>query len=187
MINTDVSMFKDLIQGYTNVLKKISENNTAIISDFNDLTKYWHDLESNKLNSSVNLEIQRMLNLESNIKEQIDIYKYLENEYKKIGNKIKCNIEAKDMIDNKLNNIINSLNDIINQYNNLGDISFYPKSYVIENQKNDINKLIENFYNIKNTIYNTFTSISNIESVVNERLESLKVQMFLLNNYERSE
>lgn len=187
MIDTDVSLFKELIQSYSSTLKKVEEYNNDIISNFNELNKYWHDSESLKLNSSVKLEIQRMVNLESNIKEQLEIYKYLENEYKKIGNKIKCNLEAKDMIDNKLVSIISTINNILNQYDELGDISFYPKSYVIENQKNDIKNLLESFNNIKEKVYNTFTSIQNIESTVSERLEGIEVQMFLLNNYESGE
>lgn len=187
MIEIDVSLFKELIQGYSSALKKVEEYNNDIISNFNELSKYWHDQESLKLNSSVKLEIQRMINLESNIKDQLEIYKYLENEYKKIGNKIKCNLEAKDMIDNKLVSIISSINNILNQYDDLGDISFYPKSYVIENQKNDIKILLESFNNIKEKVYNTFTSIENIESTVSERLEGIEVQMFLLNNYESGE
>ena len=68
MIDTDVSLFKELIQGYSSALKKIEEYNNDIISNFNELSKYWHDSKSLKLNSSVKLEIQRMVNLESNIK-----------------------------------------------------------------------------------------------------------------------
>ena len=187
MIDTDVSLFKELIQGYSSTLKKIEEYNNDIISNFNELSKYWHDSKSLKLNSSVKLEIQRMVNLESNIKDQLEIYKYLENEYKKIGNKIKCNLEAKDMIDNKLVSIISAINNILNQYNELGDISFYPKSYVIENQKNDIKNILDSFNNIKEKVNNTFISIQNIESTVSERLEGIEVQMFLLNNYESGE
>ena len=187
MIDTDVSLFKELIQGYSSALKKIEEYNNDIISNFNELSKYWHDSKSLKLNSSVKLEIQRMVNLESNIKDQLEIYKYLENEYKKIGNKIKCNLEAKDMIDNKLVSIISAINNILNQYNELGDISFYPKSYVIENQKNDIKNILDSFNNIKEKVNNTFISIQNIESTVSERLEGIEVQMFLLNNYESGE
>ena len=187
MIDTDVSLFKELIQGYSSALKKIEEYNNDIISNFNELSKYWHDSKSLKLNSSVKLEIQRMVNLESNIKNQLEIYKYLENEYKKIGNKIKCNLEAKDMIDNKLVSIISAINNILNQYNELGDISFYPRSYVIENQKNDIKNILDSFNNIKEKVNNTFISIQNIESTVSERLEGIEVQMFLLNNYESGE
>ena len=187
MIDTDVSLFKELIQGYSSALKKREEYNNDIISNFNELSKYWHDSKSLKLNSSVKLEIQRMVNLESNIKDQLEIYKYLENEYKKIGNKIKCNLEAKDMIDNKLVSIISAINNILNQYNELGDISFYPKSYVIENQKNDIKNILDSFNNIKEKVNNTFISIQNIESTVSERLEGIEVQMFLLNNYESGE
>lgn len=187
MIDTDVSLFKELIQGYSSALKKIEEYNNDIISNFNELSKYWHDSNSLKLNSSVKLEIQRMVNLESNIKDQLEIYKYLENEYKKIGNKIKCNLEAKDMIDNKLVSIISAINNILNQYNELGDISFYPRSYVIENQKNDIRNILDSFNNIKEKVNNTFISIQNIESTVSERLEGIEVQMFLLNNYESGE
>ena len=75
----------------------------------------------------------------------------------------------------------------MNQYNELGDISFYPRSYVIENQKNDIKNILDSFNNIKEKVNNTFISIQNIESTVSERLEGIEVQMFLLNNYESGE
>lgn len=185
MINVDISLLKDSVRIYSNMLKKLEQNNTDIIYNFNELKKYWHDENVIKLSTDAVYEIQRMLKLESDVKSQRDLYAYLESEYSKIGKKIKCNIESQDVFDNKLDNIINMINEIINKYNDLGDISFYHKSYVIENQRNDLNNLRDSFVEIRNSLTNLFNSIKSIENNVNNILENIEVQMFLFNNFEK--
>lgn len=184
MIEVDVSILNDLIKSYSSTLKKIEQNNTDIIHNFNELNKYWQDTNISKLKSSSNLEEQRMLKLEEDIKLQLDFYSYVSIEYKKIGDKIKCNLEARDLIDNKIGNIIDLINNILNQYNDLGDISFFDRAYQVENQRNEVSCLLETFKDIRSNIYNKFETIKNIEATLEDRLKDVEVQMFLLNNYE---
>jgi hypothetical protein len=184
MIEIDTLLLKDLVKKISVALKKLEQNNTDIIHNFNELNKYWQDADALKFNSSSNLEIQRMLKLEENVRLQLDFYSYLEIEYKKIGNKIKCNLESKDFIELKLGEIIEQINSIINQYNDLGDYSFYDRSYIIDNQINDLNKLLNTFNNIRNNIKSKFERIQSIENDLSERLKDVEIQMFLLNNYE---
>jgi len=184
MIEVDTTLLKDLVKSYSIALKKLEQNNTDIIHNFNELNKYWQDNDITRLNSSSQLEIQRMLKLEDNIRLQLDFYSYLEIEYKKIGNTIKCNLENRNLIDSKIGNIIDQINDILEQYNNLGDISFYDRAYVIENQKSEMYNLLNTYNSIRSNINNKFETIKIIETSLSERLEDVEIQMFLLNNYE---
>ena len=184
MIDVDISLLRDLIKSYSNTLKKLEQNNTDIIHNFNELGKYWQDTNILKLKESSNLETQRMLKLEENIKLQLDFYSYVSIEYKRIGEKIKCNLESRDLIDSKIGSIIDLINTIINQYNELGDISYYDRAYIIENQKEEMNNLLESFKEIRSNIYDKYEDIKNIETSLEDRLKDVDIQMFLLNNYE---
>lgn len=187
MINVDIALLKEFTRGYSDIIKKLEDSNKDIIHNLKELKKYWHDEKVINLSISSAYEIQRMLKLESDAKSQLEIYKYLENEYSKIGKKIKCNLEAKNVLDTKLVNIIDMINNIFNQYNDLGDISFYPKAYVIENQKNNLKELLDSFVSLKENLLNTFNTISSIENTVSDRLEEIEVQMFLFNNFEKED
>ena len=184
MIEIDTIILNDIVKNYQDVLKQIDENNALIFENFNDLEKHWKDERFINFKSSVLSEKKRIINLQDDISKQISIYSMLINEYKKLGRRIKCNLEKKDYLDNKLNGIVNIVSNIVNEYNDLGDTSYYNSSYIIENQKYEFNKILETLKILKNVINNKFDQVKKIESTVEDRLKSLSIENFALNYYE---
>lgn len=187
MLEVDLKKLRGVISDYKNILDQLENNNTDIIYQFNELTKYWQDQKMISLTSSFNLEKRRVLNLERNVKQQLNIYRYLENEYEKIGRKVKCNLDSKDLLNDKLDSIINKINSIINRYDNLGDISFYSRAYLIREQKKEMKSVLNSFKTIKKDINNKFSKIEDIENQVAAALENIKVETFAVNHYEGEE
>lgn len=184
MIEVDIDKIKSIINNYENIIKKIEQNNTDIIRNFDLLTRTWKDTRINNMTTSFNLEKQRIIRLENNIKDELSIYKLIEIGYEKLGTKIKCNLDSKDLINNKLDNIISTLSDIIYAFNNLGDISFYPRANLIYSSRNEIENILELFKAIKENINDKFTTIIEIEKNISEKLNSIRIEKFILNNYE---
>mgnify|MGYP002855346674 CR=1 FL=1 len=184
MIDVNVEELNTLVETYEEIIKKIEENNNEIIQNFNDLTNHWKDERMIQLSSNFNLEKQRITHLENNVKEEQEIYKTLANEYKKLGNKIKCNTEGQNLINTKLDSIINLINSILYQYNSLGDISFYPRAYIIYNQRKEVQNILKSFKSIKEKINQKFNTIKEIEKTISERLNNLTVEKLIINNYE---
>lgn len=187
MIEIDLKKLKSNISSYSELIESAEKNNTEIIHNFTELDNYWQDFRKNKLNASVNSEERDFLNLEKNLKQQLEIYKEIEQEYSKIGKNIKCNLNGQNTIDLRLNAIINKINNIITAYNNLGDISFYHRAYLIYNQKEKMQELLESFKQIRKNINNTFDEIKKIEAFVEKESKSIKIQNMLVNNYESEE
>lgn len=187
MIEVNISNLEEIISNYNEIIKKIEENNSNIIQNFNDLSKNWKDEKNQRLTSNFNLEKHRIIKLEDNVKEQLSVYKYIEAGYKELGNKIKCNLNSRDLINSKLDDIINTLNVILSQYNSLGDISFYPKANIIYNQKKEIRTVLTSFNNIKENINSKFDKVEEIEKTVAEYVSKFNIETFILNNYEGEE
>lgn len=184
MVEVDLLKLSSVVENYRDILKKIDNNNTDIIFNFNQIAKNWHDYRSIRMQSNFALEKARIIRLYDNIKDQAAIYETLYKEYKLLGKKIKCNLDNKDFINDKINNIIQLVNTIINQYNNLGNISFYDRSYIVNNNKKEMNKILRSIKNVKSKINDKYRRIEEIEKIVSERISYIEVERFVLNNYE---
>lgn len=187
MIEVNLKEIRKIVLNYNDVLKKIEDNNTAIIHNFTDLNNHWHDQRMINMNTSFNTEKQRILKLENNVKKQIKVYKTIEKGYEKIGRKVKCNLEAQELLNRKIDTVISELEDIVSDYDSLGSISFYPRAYMIYNQKRELEIALSSFKGIKKKMNNKFKQIKEIERSVNTALSELKVEVIIPNNYERNE
>lgn len=181
MIEVDVFSLKDLVSGYARIVKTIEENNTGLIGNFNDLEKKWHDQLSLKIKHSFYEEKNRILNLESNVRTQLNIYTYLFNEYKKIGDKIKCNVESCDLIIAKIDEIIDIIKDILVQIN---DLDNSENNSTVELKKQEVSIILYDVDELKKSIYAKYEHIKKIENTVSEKLATFSVEAFLLNNFE---
>ena len=119
MIEVNVKQLRDAISNYNDIIKAMEENNTAIISNFNELGKHWQDNRILRLNSSINSENLRILNLEKNMRSQLSAYRTVVKGYEAIGKQVKCNLAGQDILNAKLDNIITKINNIIIKYNSL--------------------------------------------------------------------
>ena len=184
MVNVNVDNLKSITSEYSNTLKKEKENNSNIYKSFNELPKYWHDTHSEKMASSYNTEKQRIIRLTEDIEKQLEIYKYLENSYSVLGNKIMCDKDNVSYVLSKLDIVIDQLDYVKYQYDNLGDISFYPRAYLIYNEREEVVRLKNSFIGIKNSIQNEFKYVDDIEKAVSDMVDKCSVEQFIANNYE---
>ena len=184
MVEIDIKKIKNVISDYNDIIEELEEDNTILINKFNELQNYWNDQNRIKLSTNFKYEKQRILNLENNIKEQQKVYKTIESNYEKIGNKIKCNLDNQDLLNNKIDIVIDKISSIINEYNNLGDISFYSKSYLIYNQKDNMKDSLSILKKLKTELNNKLSQIRDIEQQISELLSTIKVENIIANNYE---
>lgn len=187
MIEVDLRQLREAISKYCDILKTLEDNNTAIIYNFNEMNKHWQDERINKLSANINLENQRILRLEKNMKKQLVAYRTVAKGYEKIGRQIKCNLAGKDILNAKLDNIIHKINNIIIRYDSLGDISFYPRAYLIRNQKKELKVALKEFKQIKKDLNDKFNQIKDLENVIQKQLATIKIENIVVNNYEREE
>lgn len=184
MIEVNIEKLNDLLVSYDNFIKQLDDNNFELISEFNIIKKYWHDQRCINMYSSFELEKNRIIKNVDNIKKQEDLYRYIMTEYKSLGNKIRCDLDKKDTVIEKINLVIENLNTIIGQYNNIGDIGFYRGAHKIRSQKKKLQNVLDSFNNMKDELIEKYHEISEIESNIQEKLTDLKIECFSYNNYE---
>lgn len=187
MINVNVEKLKSAQTEYSNALKREKLNNNSIFQGFNNLTKYWHDTHIDKMSSNYNSEKQRIIRLAEDIGKQIEIYKYLVDSYSVLGNNIMCDKDNASYIISKIDIVIDQLDYVKYQYDNLGDISFYPRAYLIYNERDEVSSLKNSFVSIKNNIQNKFKYIDDVEKNVSSLVDQSTVEQFIANNYECEE
>lgn len=187
MIEVDLKKVRKVITKYNEIIKTLEENNTAIIYNFNELNQHWQDGRITKLKGNVNLEEQRILNLEKNIKSQLSVYREIEKGYEKIGKQVHCNLNGQEILNLKLDSIISQISNIIERYNSLGDISFYPRAYLIYRNKEKMRRVLKEFKTIKKSLNEKFNEIREVEKNVHDKLAAIKIQIIRVNNYEREE
>lgn len=181
----NVSKLDNVLNDYDMIIKKVSQNNSDIYGNFTELSKNWKDQRITNMMTKYNSEKSSYSQLEKNIKNQYYVYKFLQTKYSKLGNKIKCNLNNKDLIKEKLNNIVDQLSTIIWQYDNLGDLSWCPISGLIYEQRDDLSVILENFKSIRKTINDKFNYVSSVENAIAESLKNNKIAYLPINNYER--
>ena len=112
----NVSKLDNVLNDYDMIIKKVAQNNSDIYGNFTELSKNWKDQRITNMMTKYNSEKSSYSQLEKNIKNQYYVYKFLQTKYSKLGNKIKCNLNNKDLIKeypNKLFEINPELDDEI--------------------------------------------------------------------------
>lgn len=170
-------------------LKKVYEEYEININDLFMSLKgakiYWNDETSSKFFES--LEKEKLINQKEiiSISNKIEIFTYIYTKYSELGKKIKCNLNKKETIINKLNQCLKQLYDVINSYKYL-DSYFSNEKYILYNEQ----KNLANYYNIllesKENIIKIYKKIEEIEVQVSNKmskLEILKIEEYDNTNY----
>jgi len=168
-----------------NILNSLSKSyEETMISIFNilkDSSFFWNDKIAESFYQE--LEIEKINHEKEIIKinEKINLYEYIYLNYSKIGNKIKCNLESREYITNKLNEYLKKISKIINMY------EFLDTSFCLEEQEKIIKELnqLKNLENkvdeIKKNIIKTFDVMMEIEKEIETKiikLDTIKIKEF---------
>lgn len=183
MIEVDISKLDGIITSYEEYIKQMDKNNLELMEEFNGIKQYWHDQKCINMYSSFELEKKRIIRNAENIKSQLKLYKYIRQQYKALGEKIRLNLNNYDNVIEKINAVRSELKWIINRYDNL-DYGFYPGAYRITNQRNNLQRVLDSFNGIKEDIVRVNKTATSIENNIQETISSLDVEVFSLNNYE---
>lgn len=151
-------------------------NYLNIYNELNNANSYWQDYHSRLFFSNANSEKNKVNNTYNEINELKNIYKYLIDEYKSIGRKIKVNLDGKDEIISKFNNFHDKINELISIYNSL-DLAFCPSiANKLNNQKDRIVKIKEEMLSSKNKIKKILEKIESIEDEINVRVSKMNLE-----------
>lgn len=175
MISIDVVEINDKVVELKKIIEDYNLVYLNLFNNINQLSESWIGSDASKFFTSIEKEKRESSELIERLKIQKDIYKYLYESYKEIGNKIKCNLDVKDVVIAKINNCIDKTKELCNLYKSIIILNNYEEKENIQiNYKYTIHVL--NKYNeLKENIKNTYTRIEEIEQEVNKKLENIEI------------
>ncbi len=186
MIEVDLKKINDSIKTYTNVLNNLSSNDAIIESKFNELKNYWNNPNSAKLYNALSSTTKQVKFLESDIRAQLGVYNYIYNSYGKLGNKVKFNNYNESHIDYKLDIIVEQFEDVLTYWGRIGyeqgKVTWFPKSNVIYNLRNDYLKARDAFDDIKDAIDSKMNYIKNVEKEISKKVSNIDVENIVVND-----
>lgn len=157
-------------------LEKFTDSFLNIYNDLNQASNDWQDYHARFFFTNVNTEKSKVNNTYKELIALQEIYLYLVNQYKVLGNKINVNLDNKDDIFSKFNNFKEKLDELVSMYNDL-DLSFCPdEAAKINSQKKQLLKIKSDIYNSKDKIKETLEKIEEIEKEVNLRISKINIE-----------
>lgn len=181
MINVNASQIKKIADEFDITFKDEEKNSSKTIHEIESLKNNWNDEHIIPYFDSFQTEKGRIIRLNDGICKQKSLYRYVYNRYIRLGNNIKCNLDGIDYVNYWLDVIIDQLEFVISQYRDLGDISWFPKSYLIYNEWDKLYYIRESFINIKNSINYNFNYVRETENGIHNLNSKIKIEKFKRN------
>lgn len=167
MVKINVEEVKKYLDIITNLLSKYREKHEKIEFEYNNMVLNWKNNKAPVFFALINdnqlLNIKLICTLESEIK----VLSRVINKYLEIATKIECNLEQKDYLISKFDNILNKIDNILTKFNELGDISFCSNKLNILNEKSKLKSDKVNIESIKDKIKEKYSYIEQVEKDLN--------------------
>ena len=148
-----------------------------LYNEFKKIQSVWISQKSNEFNNYILSEKQKVKQTIDDMKNVNNIYDYLVENYKILGDKIKFNINNKDKVIDKINNYQDKLVKIINKYNNINYKEYTEEEKMIIFQKKILLNNKENLENIKKQILDKLKKIEEIEKEVSLRISKIDIEI----------
>lgn len=176
MMNVEINLknTEALLLELSKTYKEYYENINGLFLTLRNANNYWHDGNATKFFAS--LEQEKLKNQKEviNISNKIEILRYIYSKYIELGKEIKCNLDNKDKVINKINQCINITSQLIKNYNSLNMYFAYEK-YSLYNEKSKLNSCYNNLVTIKEKVNKTYKKIEEIETEVSNKILSLDI------------
>lgn len=167
MVKINVDEVKKYLDIITNLLSKYREKHEKIEFEYNNMVLNWKNNKAPVFFALINdnqlLNIKLICTLESEIK----VLSRVINKYLEIATKIECNLEQKDYLISKFDNVLNKIDNILTKFNELGDISFCSNKLNILNEKSKLKSDKANIESIKDKIKEKYSYIEHVEKDLN--------------------
>ena len=184
MLYIDNIALKAIIDNTVLLLKEYEEVIINLFNELKDCNVNWQDSQSIQFDGLIYREKNETYMFFHLLEDYLDIYNYIYEKYKKIGNQIDCNFGFKESLSAELDECNNEFNNILDKLNNL-DLGYdYFLNDNILGKKSEIvtlkNRLLMIKENIKNIYIFFETNEKNIKFKINA-LNIINIDDFVLN------
>lgn len=173
-LKADIDSLADLLDDYE-IIK------LNLFNQLKDACINWQDGNSIEFDDRVYLdkqEIDKFIGAQRSKKEILD---YLYYKYSEIGNVVKCDLEGKENLYNKIDLLYNEASSIIREFDKVDRSFYYSEWQLIQRERSRMVEVKNKLSSIKQSVKIMFDKIEAIENEVNDKikgLESIKISAF---------
>ena len=178
MNKIEISKLKNSLKKISELAENYEENHLNYYKTLENLKSYWISKKGDIFFEKTYQEQKNQKNIIKNLEEIKKIYDYIENKYKKIGDKVYFSFKNIDKLSNIIEVCINRLTKIINLYNNLNFENFTNEqiNILIEEQK-IITKNLESIQQIKEELNNKLELLEEIENKIELKISNIIINV----------
>ena len=177
MNEVDVVNLRQVVNNYNKLIEKYQTYYINFYNEIKNSKLYWIDPHALRFYEAKDIEKYKIDISYEELVNLKNIYSYMVNKYEGIGNYIQFNLNNRDNLISRLNSYINNLTNILNNYNRL-DYSFASGDIQrnINNQKNNLSKMISIAKQILNRVKSLCNNINDIENNISNMINKCDVR-----------
>lgn len=173
MININTKNINSEIVSLNKLIEDYNTNYLNLFNNINQIQSSWIGETAEKYFDQINQDKMNTEKLLNQIKSEEEIYKYIYNSYKELGSSIKCNLNAKEELINKVNNCIDKSTEILNIYQSINTSKAYEERDSIIKKRENTKKVLNKYKEVKENIKKVYQKIEEIEQEVNTRIDKI--------------
>ncbi len=182
MVEVDISRLGNIVQELKSLIDDYDVIQLNIFNQLKDSFTNWQDGNSitfeNKIKDEKVSSDVFLVALESNR----EVFQYVYDEYKKIGNKLHINLDKKNSIMSTIDECLTCLDDILSDLNGVTRSFYYRELNLINNQRDIFTACKSNIQKLKNKIKELYKKVEMIEEKVSSQVA--RIEMINVNNFD---
>ena len=191
MIKVDVVKLGNTVGTYSSIISNLYDTDAKISQGLNAFKYSWNDQKCQTMLGVANLERGKINRLNSDMKNELSIYKYAYEKYKKLGRSVKYNDGNSDYIIHKLDVVSDQLEFVIEQFgtNNLGNLNWLEPNLfrTLYAERDRLIRIRNAFDTVRDDITSNMNYISNVEYEIGKMVKNIDVVSINRNYYEKKE
>lgn len=189
MIKVDVVKLGNTVGTYSSIISNLYDTDAKISQGLNAFKYSWNDQKCQTMLGVANLERGKINRLNSDMKNELSIYKYAYEKYKKLGRSVKYNDGNSDYIIHKLDVVSDQLEFVIEQFGQrcLGNLNWVDTNTlrIIHAQRDRLIMIRNAFDNAREIVTDNMNYIEGVESSIADMSKNVKIESFARNYYEK--
>lgn len=174
MISVDIEQLNKISNKINSHIDSYEETLMNLFNKLKDATNDWYDSKSVAFDEAMITENNDSQNFLGEIKLRKEIISFIIDKYNNLGKKIKCDLDNKEKLINKVDYCISECTSIINEFNKIDNSFYYPEYYIILNQKAKVVDARAKLRSLREKLTGKFQKIADYEEDIDSKIDELE-------------
>lgn len=168
---------KNEIIKFNRLLEEYEENSLNLYNEISLSSFFWRDPHAQKFYDMVSDEKEKVRKNILSLRQLQDVYEYLIEQYESFGKKVQYDLSKKQNILSSYDKVIEKTHFILKQYSAIYLQFLNREAYIIEQEKNSIEKTYTQLVQSREIVKKSFVKIEEIEKETYHLLSKIKIEI----------